>query len=217
MPNSYFLMPNWIYILLIIFSSCKNDEQKRITLNNNNNNNMQTEIATFAGGCFWCTEAVFEQIKGVIKVTSGYTGGTFKNPTYTEISTGKTGHAEAIQIEFNPLEVSFNDLLYIFFFTHDPTTLNRQGADVRTQYRSEIFYHTDTQKEIALQMIQLLEKEKVYKNPIVTKITAAPVFYPAENYHQNYYFNNKFQPYCQVVINPKLEKLQKLFKEKLKQ
>ncbi|MDO9261591.1 MAG: peptide-methionine (S)-S-oxide reductase MsrA [Flavobacteriaceae bacterium] len=178
---------------------------------------MKTAIATFAGGCFWCTEAVFEQIKGVTKVTSGYTGGTFKYPTYTEISTGKTGHAEAIQIEFNPLEVSFNDLLYIFFLTHDPTTLNRQGADVGTQYRSEIFYHTDLQKKNAQRMIQILEQEKIYKNKIVTVISPATIFYLAENYHQNYYFNNKFQPYCQVVINPKLEKLQKLFKEKLKQ
>jgi peptide-methionine (S)-S-oxide reductase len=207
-------MPIWIYILLIVFSSCKIDEKKRITLNNNT---MKTAIATFAGGCFWCTEAVFEQIKGVTKVTSGYTGGTFKYPTYTEISTGKTGHAEAIQIEFNPLEVSFNDLLYIFFLTHDPTTLNRQGADVGTQYRSEIFYHTDLQKENAQRMIQILEQEKIYKNKIVTVISPATIFYLAENYHQNYYFNNKFQPYCQVVINPKLEKLQKLFKEKLKQ
>ncbi|MDP2089599.1 MAG: peptide-methionine (S)-S-oxide reductase MsrA [Flavobacteriaceae bacterium] len=177
---------------------------------------MQTEIATFAGGCFWCTEAVFEQIKGVLKVTSGYTGGTFKNQTYTEISTGRTGHAEAIQIEFDPSEVSFNDLLYIFFMTHDPTTLNRQGADVGTQYRSAIFYHSDAQKEIAHKMIELIEKEKIYKNPIVTEISPSTIFYKAEDYHQNYYFNNKFQPYCQVVINPKLEKLRKLFKEKLK-
>ena len=177
---------------------------------------MRKEIATFAGGCFWCTEAVYEQIKGVMNVTSGYTGGTFKNPTYTEISTGRTGHAEAIQIEFNPAEVSFKDLLYIFFMTHDPTTLNRQGADVGTQYRSAIFYHSDNQKEIAETMIQLIESEKIYKNKIVTEITPATIFYKAEAYHQNYYFNNKFQPYCQVVINPKLDKLKKLFKEKLK-
>lgn len=178
---------------------------------------MQTEIATFAGGCFWCTEAIYEQIKGVVSVTSGYTGGTFKNPTYTEISTGRTGHAEAIQIEFNPAEVSFKDLLYIFFMTHDPTTLNRQGADVGTQYRSAIFYHSDNQKEIAETMIQLIEKENIYKNLIVTEISPSIVFYKAEDYHQNYYDNNKFQPYCQVVINPKLDKLKKLFKEKLKQ
>lgn len=199
--------------MLIIFSSCKNDDKKSITLNNNT---MQTEIATFAGGCFWCTEAVYERIKGVVNVTSGYTGGTFKNPTYTEISTGRTGHAEAIQIEYNPTVVSFNDLLYIFFMTHDPTTLNRQGADVGTQYRSAIFYHSDAQKEIALKMVELIAKEKIYKNPIVTEITPSTIFYTAEDYHQNYYFNNKFQAYCQVVINPKLDKLEKLFKEKLK-
>lgn len=193
--------------------SCKSDEKKPITLNNDT---MQTEIATFAGGCFWCTEAVYEQIKGVISVTSGYTGGTFKNPTYTEITTGKTGHAEAIQIEYNPTQVTFKDLLYIFFMTHDPTTLNRQGADVGTQYRSAVFYHSDYQKGTALTMIQLIEKEKIYKNPIVTEVTPASIFYKAEAYHQNYYFNNKFQPYCQVVITPKLDKLQKLFKEKLK-
>ena len=177
---------------------------------------MQTEIATFAGGCFWCTEAVYEQIKGVISVTSGYTGGTFKNPTYTEISTGRTGHTEAIQIEYNPAEVTFKDLLYIFFMTHDPTTLNRQGADVGTQYRSVVFYHSDYQKEMGTTMIQLIEKEKIYKNKIVTEVVPATIFYKAEDYHQDYYFNNKFQPYCQVVITPKIEKLQKLFKEKLK-
>lgn len=193
--------------------SCKSDEKKPITLNNDT---MQTEIATVAGGCFWCTEAVYEQIKGVISVTSGYTGGTFRNPTYTEITTGRTGHAEAIQIEYNPTQVTFKDLLYIFFMTHDPTTLNRQGADVGTQYRSAVFYHSDYQKETALTMIQLIEKEKIYKNPIVTEVTPASIFYKAEAYHQNYYFNNKFQPYCQVVITPKLDKLQKLFKEKLK-
>ena len=177
---------------------------------------MQTEIATFAGGCFWCTEAVYEHIKGVISVTSGYTGGTFKNPTYKEITTGKTGHAEAIQIKYNPAEVSYNDLLYIFFLTHDPTTLNKQGADIGTQYRSAIYYHSEEQKELALKMIELIENEKIYKSKIVTEIQSATIFYKAEDYHQNYYENNKFQPYCQVVINPKIDKLKKLFKEKLK-
>lgn len=177
---------------------------------------MQTEIATLAGGCFWCTEAVFEQIKGVNKVISGYTGGTFKNPTYAEISSGKTNHAEAIQIEFNPEIVTYSDLLSIFFATHNPTTLNRQGADIGTQYRSEIFYHSEYQKNTAIQLIQILEQEKVFSNKIVTAISPAGIFYTAETYHQNYYANNKFQPYCQVVINPKLDKLQKQFKEKLK-
>ncbi len=200
-------------IFLLILLPCKNDEKKMITLNQET---MQTKIATFAGGCFWCTEAVYEEIKGVISVTSGYTGGKLKNPTYSDITTGKTGHAEAIQIEFNPAEISFNDLLYIFFATHNPTTLNRQGADVGTQYRSEVFYHSKEQKEITETMIAQLEKEKVYNSHIVTKITPATIFYKAEDYHQNYYYNNQFQPYCQVVINPKLEKLRKLFKDKLK-
>lgn len=177
---------------------------------------MQTEIATFAGGCFWCTEAIYEEVKGVKKVTSGYTGGTFKNPTYTEISTGRTGHAEAIQLEYNPTEVTFKDLLYIFFLTHDPTTLNRQGADVGTQYRSAIFYHSEEQKKIAETMIQLIENEKIYSNTIVTEITKATIFYKAEEYHQDYYFKDRFQPYCQVVITPKIEKFRKLFKDKLK-
>lgn len=193
--------------------SCKNDEKKLLTLNQEK---MQTELATFAGGCFWCTEAIYEEVKGVYKVTSGYTGGTLKNPTYTEISTGRTGHAEAIQIEYNPAEVTYKDLLYIFFLTHDPTTLNRQGADVGTQYRSAIFYHSDQQKEVAEMMIDLIEKEKIYSNPIVTEITKASIFYLAEEYHQNYYFKDQFQPYCQVVITPKIEKFRKLFKDKLK-
>lgn len=202
-----------IIIILLIFISCKQENNKVVA---QNSTIMTNEIATFAGGCFWCTEAVFESIQGVQSVTSGYMGGTFKNPTYTEISTGRTGHAEVIQLEFNSTEVSFNDLLYIFFLTHDPTTLNRQGADVGTQYRSAVFYHSEQQKEQAISMIQLLEKEQVYPNPIVTEVTEASIFYEAEAYHQDYYFNNKFQPYCQVVINPKLEKLQQLFKEKLK-
>lgn len=197
----------------MIFVSCNSNKKENITLKINE---MQTEIATFAGGCFWCTEAVYEHIKGVISVTSGYTGGTFKNPTYKEITTGKTGHAEAIQIKYNPAEVSYNDLLYIFFLTHDPTTLNKQGADIGTQYRSAIYYHSEEQKELALKMIELIENEKIYKSKIVTEIQSATIFYKAEDYHQNYYENNKFQPYCQVVINPKIDKLKKLFKEKLK-
>jgi peptide-methionine (S)-S-oxide reductase len=173
-------------------------------------------IATFAGGCFWCTEAVFLEVKGVEKVVSGYIGGTTKNPTYKEISTGTTGHAEAIQITYNPSEIAFEDLLEIFFGTHDPTTLNRQGADIGTQYRSEIFYHSLAQKESAEKYIQLLEKEKLYSNPIVTKVSSATAFYPAEDYHQNYYNLNSSQDYCRMVIAPKLEKLRKYYKTKLK-
>ena len=174
------------------------------------------EVATFAGGCFWCTEAVFLEIKGVEKVVSGYIGGTTKNPTYKDICTGETGHAEAIQITFNPNEVVYEDLLEVFFATHDPTTLNRQGADVGTQYRSEIFYHSEAQKTKAENYIQLLEKEKLYDKKIVTKVSSASVFYNAEEYHQNYYNQNSSQGYCQMVIAPKLEKLRKYYKSKLK-
>ena len=174
------------------------------------------EVATFAGGCFWCTEAVFLEIKGVEKVVSGYIGGTTKNPTYKDICTGETGHAEAIQITFNPNEVAYEDLLEVFFATHDPTTLNRQGADVGTQYRSEIFYHSEAQKTKAENYIQLLEKEKLYDKKIVTKVSSASVFYNAEEYHQNYYNQNSSQGYCQMVIAPKLKKLRKYYKSKLK-
>ena len=174
------------------------------------------EVATFAGGCFWCTEAVFLEIKGVEKVVSGYIGGKTVNPTYKDICTGETGHAEAIQITFNPNEVAYEDLLEVFFGTHDPTTLNRQGADVGTQYRSEIFYHSEAQKTKAENYIQLLEKEKLYDKKIVTKVSSATVFYNAEEYHQNYYNQNSSQGYCQMVIAPKLEKLRKYYKSKLK-
>jgi peptide-methionine (S)-S-oxide reductase len=174
------------------------------------------EFATFAGGCFWCTEAVFLEIKGVEKVVSGYIGGKTKNPTYKDICTGETGHAEAIQITYNPKEVAYEDLLEVFFGTHDPTTLNRQGADVGTQYRSEIFYHSEAQKVKAENYIELLVKEKLYDKSIVTKISSATQFYPAEDYHQNYYNQNSSQGYCQMVIAPKLEKLHKYYKSKLK-
>jgi peptide-methionine (S)-S-oxide reductase len=174
------------------------------------------EVATFAGGCFWCTEAVFLEIKGVEKVVSGYIGGKTKNPTYKDICTGETGHAEAIQITYNPKEVAYEDLLEVFFGTHDPTTLNRQGADVGTQYRSEIFYHSEAQKVKAENYIELLVKEKLYDKSIVTKISSATQFYPAEDYHQNYYNQNSSQGYCQMVIAPKLEKLHKYYKSKLK-
>ena len=174
------------------------------------------EVATFAGGCFWCTEAVFLEIKGVEKVVSGYIGGKTKNPTYKDICTGETGHAEAIQITFNPNEVAYEDLLEVFFATHDPTTLNRQGADVGTQYRSEIFYHSEAQKTKAENYISLIENEKLYDKKVVTKVSSATVFYPAEEYHQNYYNQNSSQGYCQMVIAPKLEKLRKYYKSKLK-
>ena len=181
------------------------------------NNKKNTETATFANGCFWCTEAIFQQLDGVKKVTSGYTGGKTKNPTYNEVVTGKTGHAEAIQIKYNPEKISYLELLEVFFSTHDPTTLNRQGYDVGTQYRSAIFYHSNSQKQQAEAFIKALIKAKAFDKPIVTEIDEMKKFYIAENYHQNYYNNNKTKGYCTIVINPKLEKFKKDFKAKLKQ
>ncbi|MCL4155951.1 UNVERIFIED_CONTAM: hypothetical protein GTU68_022278 [Idotea baltica] len=173
------------------------------------------KLATFGGGCFWCTEAVFQEVKGVHKVISGYSGGTVPgHPTYREISSGLTGHAEVIQISFDANEISYEDLLVIFMTTHDPTTLNQQGADLGTQYRSVIFYHDEDQKEIA----EVVSKEisPYYKNPVVTEITAFDVFYEAGKEHQDFYKNNQGQGYCSFVINPKLAKLRKLHADKLK-
>ena len=207
-------------VLSLIFSSCTAKEKPVVKEEFKEPIKVKVkegmEVATCAGGCFWCTEAVFLEIKGVEKVVSGYIGGKTVNPTYKDICTGETGHAEAIQITFNPNEVAYEDLLEIFFGTHDPTTLNRQGADVGTQYRSEIFYHSEAQKTKAENYIQLLEKEKLYDKKIVTKVSSATVFYPAEDYHQNYYNQNSSQGYCQMVIAPKLEKLRKYYKSKLK-
>lgn len=174
------------------------------------------EVATFGNGCFWCTEAIFQQVEGVEKVVSGYIGGSVKNPTYKEVCTGLTGHAEAIQITFDPRKISFTELLEIFWQTHDPTTLNRQGADVGTQYRSAVFYHSDTQKKLAEEYKQKLNVSGAFDKPIVTEITQASVFYPAENYHQNYYNLNGKAPYCAYVIAPKLEKFEKVFGKKIK-
>ena len=174
------------------------------------------EVATFAGGCFWCTEAVFLELNGVKSVISGYIGGKTINPTYKDICNGDTGHAEAIQIEFDSSKISFGELLEVFFATHDPTTLNRQGNDSGTQYRSEIFYHSELQKKTAEEYITLLTKENTFGKPIVTVISAASKFYEAEDYHQNYYNQNQSQGYCSYVITPKVEKVRKLFKNKLK-
>ena len=179
-------------------------------------NSENLEIATIAGGCFWCTEAVFQRLKGVEEVLSGFTGGNIKNPAYREIITGRTGHAEAIQIRFNPNEISFQDLLYVFFATHDPTTLNRQQNDVGTQYRSAIFYHSESQKEKAESVIAALEEKEIFENKIVTEITAAKDFYIAEEEHQNFYNQHRQQPYCQYIIDPKIKKLTEVFSDKLK-
>jgi len=173
--------------------------------------------ATFAGGCFWCTEAVYEQIAGVGDVRSGYIGGTVPDPTYKDVCTGLTGHAEAIEIAYDPAVVPFEKLLEIFFATHDPTTLNRQGADVGTQYRSAIFYHDDEQKRTAEEVIRKLDAARVFPGKIVTEVTPASTFYPAEDYHQDYVANNPFQPYCRAVAAPKVAKVRKVFKDLLKE
>jgi peptide-methionine (S)-S-oxide reductase len=172
------------------------------------------EIATLAGGCFWCTEAIFKSLKGVKSVNPGYSGGEKENPSYEEVSSGETGHAESIQIEFDPKQISFKDILYIFFKTHDPTTLNAQGADRGTQYRSAIFYHSDEQRQIADDLINELNKE--YGKPIVTELLAYKNFYIAEDYHKNYYENHKDAAYCKLVIDPKIDKLKKNFGKYLK-
>lgn len=173
------------------------------------------EIATLANGCFWCTEAVFQRLKGVHSVISGYTGGARPNPSYDQVSTGATGHAEALQIEFDPQIISYETLLDIFFATHDPTTLNRQGNDMGTQYRSAIFYHNDEQKKVAQEKILELETDKAFADPIVTEITPLEKFFEAEDYHKNYYENNKDRPYCTYVIRPKLTKLLEKYSDKI--
>jgi peptide-methionine (S)-S-oxide reductase len=172
--------------------------------------------ATFAGGCFWCTEAVYAELKGVKSVTSGYIGGQVPNPTYKDVCTGLTGHAEAIEIEYDPAVVSFEKLLEVFFATHDPTTLNRQGADVGTQYRSGVFYHDDEQKRIAERVIAKLDGEKVFPGRIVTEVTKASTFYPAEGYHQDYFAKNPGDRYCNAVAAPKVAKVRKVFKDLVK-
>ena len=180
-------------------------------------NNNETEIATLANGCFWCTEAIFKKIKGVKNILPGYAGGTLKNPSYEQVCTGRSGHAESIQIEFDPNVITFEKILDIFWRTHDPTTLNRQGNDVGTQYRSAIFYHDEKQKQIAEKSKTNLEKENVYKDPIVTEITPFTNFFVAEDYHIDYYEKHKDAPYCTFVINPKLHKLVQNHRNEIKE
>ncbi len=195
----------FIYIFVAIFNITSMTSQTN-----------KTETAIFAGGCFWCTEAIFKDLKGVESVAPGYIGGARKNPTYEQVCSGATGHAEAIKIIFSPEKISYEELLQVFFATHDPTTLNRQGNDVGTQYRSAVFYTTEDQKELAKAYITFLEKEDVYPNYIETEVVPATEFYEAEDYHHNYLKNNPDNPYCQFVVMPKLAKFQKQFKEKLK-
>ena len=208
-------------LIITIFSflamSChsKNKNVEKIEPNQMNLDNGK-EIAIFAGGCFWCTEAVFLELEGVESVKPGYIGGKTKNPTYEEVCSGYSGHAEAIQIVFNPTKITYGELLEVFFATHDPTTINRQGADVGSQYRSEIFVTNEKQEELAKAYIALLNTENTYGKRVVTKVSNAPIFYVAEDYHKNYYNQNKEKSYCTYVITPKVEKVRNQFKDKLK-
>jgi peptide-methionine (S)-S-oxide reductase len=202
---------------LLACNSEKNIKVMSTSLNSAMDKIDQVETATFGTGCFWCTEALFEQLEGVVKVTSGYMGGTVKNPTYKEVCTGETGHAECVQVIYEPSKISYDELLKVFFEVHDPTSLNRQGADVGTQYRSAIFYHSPEQKQKAEYYKIELNKSGAYDKPIVTVVTPASAFYVAEDYHQKYYQNNKnTNPYCSIVIRPKLEKFQKVFAGRIK-
>lgn len=187
-----------------------------LTLSQVNAQGKKTEKASFGMGCFWCTEAIFQRLKGVTSVKSGYEGGTLAKPTYEEVSTGATGHAEVLEINYNPQVISYEDLLEVFWKSHDPTTLNRQGADSGTQYRSVIFYHNATQKALAEKYKAELNKTNAFGKKVVTAIEQAKPFYVAENYHQDYYLKNGSEPYCRLVILPKMQKLEKVFKDKLK-
>ncbi|HRJ28508.1 MAG TPA: peptide-methionine (S)-S-oxide reductase MsrA [Cyclobacteriaceae bacterium] len=208
-------MRNVILYLSMMLTGISCAQQKEKT----NSESMKGDlaVATFGSGCFWCTEAVFQRVKGVEKVVSGYSGGKVKNPTYREVTSGLTGHAEVTQLTYNPAVISFEELLEIFWGTHDPTTLNRQGADVGTQYRSVIFYHNEEQKRLSELYKNKLDASGAFDNPIVTEISPFTAFYPAEDYHQNYYNLNGNAPYCSYVIQPKLEKFKKVFQAKLKQ
>jgi peptide-methionine (S)-S-oxide reductase len=217
------MIKNYITILftaLCITSCAQSNKQKDMQLNLPTtpitlDSNLQ--VATFGNGCFWCTEAVFQQLEGVEKVTSGYSGGFVPNPTYEEVCGKKTGHAEVLQIIYNPLKISFDDLLEVFWKTHDPTTLNQQGADIGPQYRSVVFYHNQEQKEKTEKYKKLLDENKAFDRPIVTAIEGFANFYTAEDYHQNFYNNNgSSNGYCRMVIRPKVEKFEKIFKNKLK-
>lgn len=209
---------------VIVLMSCTNPNkgiQSKSSQSNLNQKtkNMETknlDTATFGGGCFWCVEAVYQQLNGVISVASGYAGGQRANPTYEQVCSGASGHAEVIQIVYDTTKISFDELLQVFWTVHDPTTLNRQGADVGTQYRSVVFYHSEHQKETTQSYIEKLNKEHAFANPVVTEVSPITTFYKAEDYHQNYYNDNQNQPYCSFVIQPKMEKFKKVFGDKLK-
>jgi len=194
-----------------IATLCQNKIEK-----NAMNMDHKYETITLGAGCFWCVEAIYDRVNGVIRVTSGYSGGHTENPTYKDVCTGETGHAEVVQVVYDPAVIPFAKILEIYFKTHDPTSLNRQGADAGTQYRSVIFYHSEEQKKVALEVKELLNKSGLWSDPIVTRIDPFATFYRAENYHQDYFENNTKQPYCQMVVNPKVEKFEQLFKDYLK-
>lgn len=202
-----------ILIVFLQFSEIINGNNN---INRNKMNIPKYETVTLGSGCFWCVEAIYSRVNGVISATSGYSGGHVANPTYNDVCTGETGHAEVVQVVFDPEVIPFAKILEIYFKTHDPTTLNRQGADIGTQYRSVIFYHNEEQKRIALDLKNILDKSGIWNDPIVTTIDPFTNFYKAENYHQDYFANNAKQPYCQMVVNPKVEKFEKMFKDYLK-
>jgi peptide-methionine (S)-S-oxide reductase len=207
-------------ITILSLQSCAQKDKGAATTKKETNKmstqSQHMDTATFGTGCFWCTEAIFQQLNGVLQVTSGYSGGANPNPTYKEVCSGTTGHAECLQITYDTTKITYDELLEIFWQVHDPTTLNRQGADVGTQYRSVIFYHNNAQKEKAETYKTALQKSGAWDNPIVTTLEKFDVFYAAEAYHQNYYKNNPEQGYCQFVVRPKVEKFEKVFKDKLK-
>ncbi len=210
-----------ITLLVLTVSACGQNLNSKKDMSKNEikvtaENSSTVDTITLGGGCYWCVEAVYEMLKGVIRVESGFSGGSVKNPSYRDVCSGITGHAEVVQITYDNTKTSLDEILKVFFTVHDPTTLNQQGADIGTQYRSVIFYRNQTQFEISKSVIDALNKEKVYEKPVVTELTEFSVFYKAEDYHQNYYEQNKEQPYCRMVIQPKIEKFEKIFKDRLK-
>lgn len=205
--------------IIILQTNCKvahMDEKASVNASQGRPIPAGMEVATLGGGCFWCIEAVYDELKGVVSAESGYAGGNRDNPSYMEVCTGTTGHAEVVQVIYDPKVVSYKDILTIFFTIHDPTTLNRQGADVGTQYRSVIFYHNDEQKRVAQQVIEEITAERIWNNPIVTELAPFTKFFSAEGYHQEYYKNNPNQPYCRAVVEPKVMKFRAKFRERLK-
>ncbi len=215
-PNFYRIATKNSLLVLMLLLFSQNVKGQMYMESSPNKQHSAMEKATFAGGCFWCLEAIFQDVEGVTEVASGYSGGHIANPSYEQVCTGTTGHAEAVQITYNPAQIRYDELLEIFFQTHDPTTLNRQGNDEGTQYRSAIFYHNTQQKKLAEEMIAKLNASGSFENRIVTQVAPLEKFYPAEGYHQDYYKLNPNQPYCRLVIHPKLKKFKHTFKEKLK-